>query len=80
MNNPNGEGTASLRLDLLCERLIEGVVRNGLEPRMNGIPLWNNGLGDITRECLRVAGVPQGSITVVDLARRVGLLPAGHSE
>jgi hypothetical protein len=65
-----------MRVDLLASRPIEMFCKQVIEPRA-GVALWNNGLGELVNAALADAGVPQGPVAVVDLARKLGILGPG---
>jgi hypothetical protein len=72
-DQPQNDGRpdlASVRVDLGLFRMCEGVVKRAAPQ----VPLWEHGVGDVVREFFYQNGLPRGPITVVDLARRAGLL------
>jgi hypothetical protein len=68
---------ACVHIDRGLLRLCEVIVRRGIEPAIGNVPIWNHGLGDLVEEFIGECGVPRGPITVVDLARRAGILKKG---
>jgi hypothetical protein len=65
---------ATVRIDRGLLRLCECVVKSGIQPAIGNVPIWDHGLGDVVEAFFEQSGVPQGPITVVDLARRAGIL------
>lgn len=61
------------RLDVLAVRLAEHVTKRHLEPRI-GVPLWDNGLGEIVETAVEESSIPKRPVTAVDLARAAGIL------
>jgi hypothetical protein len=63
-----------VRLDVLLERVAEGVVRGALEPRVRNLPLWDLGLGEVIATAIKESRIPSEPITAVHVARRLGIL------
>lgn len=61
------------RFDVLAYRFAEKFVKQ-LEPRMNNLPVWDKGLGDIVEAGIREI-FPARKFTPVDVARELGILP-----
>ena len=76
MNEPETR-CATVAIDRGLMLLCELVVTKGIQPAVGNIPLWENGLGDITREFLYQSGVPRGPVRVLDIARNLGILNKG---
>lgn len=63
------------RVDLALLRAGEFVVKRKLEPRI-GFPVWDRGLGDFVRAFVTERlNVPTTPVTLVDVARELGILP-----
>ena len=62
-----------VRIDLLLLECVGTLVKGCVEPRA-GLPLWDGGLRDVAAAKLREMGVSSEPMTVVDLARVVGVL------
>lgn len=61
------------RLDIAAVRVAEVFVRGPLEKSVNGLPLWDMGLGQLV-EALAVEHLPGKPITAVAVARELGIL------
>ena len=64
-----GRGPAQTIVDLLGR-----FVRECVEPRVNNIPLWEGGLREVATQFVIENGVPSQPISMVELARRCGML------
>lgn len=71
---PLPSSAPGVRLDLLLERIAEGVVRGAVEPRVRNVPLWDLGLGEVVTTAIRESRIPAEPITAVHVARRLGIL------
>lgn len=60
-------------LNVLAVHLAERATKRYLEPRV-GVPLWDNGLGEIIETAVEESSIPKRPITAVDLARAAGIL------
>lgn len=67
----------SVRVDKLLLGLAEHTVKKGIEPRLGNAPLWEGGLGAVIETALNEGGVSSQELTMVDLARKVGILKRG---
>jgi hypothetical protein len=67
------------RLDQLVLNCAEHVVKTAIEPRLSNLPLWDGGGGELVAEYVKLAGVPSKPLTVVDMARLAGILPASEN-
>jgi hypothetical protein len=71
MNQPVDNGDrATVRVDLGLFRICEGITRRAVPQ----VDLWGHGLGDVTREFFYQQGLPRGPISVVDVAKQLGIL------
>ena len=61
------------RLDLFLLECVGTIVKTTVEPRA-GMPLWDGGLKEVAAAKLKEMGVSDQEITVVDLARMMGVL------
>ena len=63
------------RADVALVRVSELVVRRHLEPRL-GFPVWDRGGKELVeRFVTERLGVPSTPLTLVDVARELGILP-----
>jgi hypothetical protein len=69
---PNALG----RCDLAVVRLGELFCRRALEPALGNAPLWDSGVGELVEELVAESSIPKEPLTVVEMARRAGLLKA----
>lgn len=65
---------SGVRLDLLLLDCVGTLVKAKVEPHAKGIPLWDGGVRDIAAELLKDWGVTSEPVTIVQVARRVGIL------
>jgi hypothetical protein len=73
-DNPQG------RMDVAIVRGAELLFRRHVETAV-GLPLWEYGMGDVVeRVVVERLKVPSRPITLVDVARALGVLPAARRE
>ena len=62
------------RFDVMAFRLAEHFTKTVLEPKLNNLPIWKHGVGDVIEEAIR-KNLPARVFTPVDIARELGILP-----
>lgn len=65
---------SGVRLDLLLLECVGQVVKVCVEPRCKNIPLWDGGMREVALAKLKEMGVPDRPVTVVEVARGLGIL------
>jgi len=66
--------TGGVRLDLLILECVGQVVKTCVEPRCKDMPIWDGGLRDVMAEKLKEVGISSEPVTIVHVARAVGIL------
>ena len=51
-----------------------GAVCKAIEPKINGLPIWEAGGRDVLAAKLKEMGVPDKPVSMVDIARGLGIL------
>lgn len=73
--NPGAADDPRGRLDIGLVRVGELVVKRHIEPRLNGVRLWDHGFGEVVEELVAESGVPSHPVSLVEVLRMAGLLP-----
>lgn len=71
--------SASIDLHGLLLKCVGEVVKTVVEPRCQGIPIWDAAGKAIAAEKLKEMGVPQ-DVTVIQIARTIGILGPDPNE
>lgn len=62
------------RFDVMLYRLAQMFTTRVIEPRVNNLPLFANGLGDVIEHAIR-RNLPSKKFTPVDVATALGIFP-----
>lgn len=62
------------RFDVMLYRLAQMFTTRVIEPRVNNLPLFANGLGDVIEHAIR-RNLPSKKFTPVDVATALGMFP-----
>lgn len=62
------------RFDVGLYRLAKLFTERAIEPRMNNLPIFANGLGDVIEHAIQ-RNVPSKSFSAVDIATALGIFP-----
>lgn len=57
-----------------------GAVCKALEPKVNNLPIWDAGGREVLAAKLKEMGVPETPVTVVQIARSLGILGKDPAE
>lgn len=57
-----------------------GHVCKALEPKLNNLPIWDAGAREMLQAKLKEMGVPETPVTMVQIARKLGILGEDPAE